>query len=178
MIGTSNQERAVAAFAVVIMLASATSRVPAQDRTATDTPSRANAELVRDAFERWASGKGFFDQLPAPDVRWTIRGSGPLAKTYPSREAFIREAVAPFAARLARPVAPTIRHLVAQDDIVVAIWDGETTARDGAPYKNNYVWVFRLANGRAVEVEAFLDLQPYYDVLRVPSPEPLKQRSE
>jgi hypothetical protein len=55
MIGTSNQERAVAAFAVVMMLASATSRVPAQDRTATDTPSRANAELVRDAFERWPS---------------------------------------------------------------------------------------------------------------------------
>jgi uncharacterized protein len=128
-------------------------------------PSR-NAELVREAFERWASGKGYFDQLVVPNVRWTIHGSGPLAKTYTSREGFLREAIAPFAARLMRPVAPTIRRLVAQGDVVVVVWDGETVARDGVPYKNNYVWVLKLEGGKAVEVEAFLDLEPYYDVLR------------
>jgi len=155
-----------------IMLATGPARILAQEGTATVPPARANAELVREAFERWTLGKGFFDQLLAPNVRWTLHGSGPLAKTYTSREAFIREAVAPFAARLAKPVVPTIRRLVAQDDTVVAVWDGQTTARDGVPYKNNYVWVFRLVDGKAVEVEAFLDLEPYYDVLRrVPPPE-------
>ena len=161
------------ALAIVSMLSIASPRLVAQESPANaPLAARPNAELVKEAFERWASGKGFFDQLLAPDVRWTIHGSGPLAKTYPSREAYIRESVAPFAARLARPVTPTIRRLVAQDDIVVAVWDGETTARDGVPYKNNYVWIFRLAGGKAVEVEAFLDLEPYYEVLRrVPLPE-------
>ena len=58
-------------------------------------------------------------------------------------------------------------------NVVIAVWDGETTARDGVPYKNTYVWVFRIASGKAVEIEAFLDLEPYYDVLRrVPLPDP------
>ena len=53
----------------------------------------------------------------------------------------------------------------------IAVWDGETIARDGVPYENHYVWVFRLVDGKAIEVEAFLDLDPYYEVLRrVPLP--------
>lgn len=77
----------------------------------------------------------------------------------------------PFGTRLERPLVPAVRHLVAQGDLVIAVWDGEGTARDGRPYRNSYVWVFRMRQGKAVEVEAFLDLEPYYDVLRrIPLP--------
>jgi ketosteroid isomerase-like protein len=69
-------------------------------------------------------------------------------------------------------VAPTLRRLVAQDDIVVAIWDGAATARDGVPYRNNYVWVFRVQGDNAVEIEIFLDLATYQGVIsRVAPPE-------
>jgi uncharacterized protein len=130
-----------------------------------------NLQLVWAAFDRWRAGRGFFDQLLVEDVRWTIHGSGPLARTYTSRESFMREAVQPFAARLERPVVPTIRYIVGQDDLVIVVWDGESTAKDGVAYRNEYVWIFKLRDGKAVAVEAFLDLVPYYDVLnRIPSP--------
>jgi ketosteroid isomerase-like protein len=68
-------------------------------------------------------------------------------------------------------VKPTIRRLVAQDDVVVALWDGEATARDGVPYRNHYAWVFRMENSQAVEIEIFLDLSTYQGVIdRVPAP--------
>jgi len=39
-------------------------------------------------------------------------------------------------------------------------------ALDGKPYHNDYVWIFRMRDDTAVEVQAFLDLVPYEDVLR------------
>jgi ketosteroid isomerase-like protein len=132
-----------------------------------------NRTIIRQAFERWAAGgTRFFDEVLSPDVRWTIRGSGPAARTYVGREVFTREAVTPFGSRLAQPLRPTVRHLLAQDDLVIAIWDGVGTARDNLPYSNSYVWVFRMRDGVATDVEAFLDLVPYYDVLnRIPDPQ-------
>lgn len=129
--------------------------------------SSGNLNTVRKAYEDWAAGgTTFFNELLAADVRWTIRGSGPIARTYAGRDSFIREAVTPFGSRLAQPVKPEVRHLLADDDSVIAVWDGKGVARDGKPYENSYVWIFRMSDGKAVEVEAFLDLEPYYDVLR------------
>lgn len=169
------------AAAAIAMAAAPGSAAATQDRTAVSRDAEAadrGLDIVRRGFERWAAGgTGFFDEILAPDVRWTIRGSGPAARTYVGRDAFMREAVTPFAARLASPIMPRMRHLAARDDVVIAVWDGETTARDGVPYANSYVWVFRMEDGQAAEVEAYLDLVPYYDVLRrVPLPEAAEAR--
>lgn len=43
-------------------------------------------------------------------------------------------------------------------------------ARDGRPYHNAYVWIFRLRGGRAAGVTAFLDLAPYDRVVRDVAP--------
>jgi ketosteroid isomerase-like protein len=54
---------------------------------------------------------------------------------------------------------------------VIAVWDGEAVARDGKRYSNTFVWIFRMQGGKAIAVEAFLDLENYYEVLRrVPTP--------
>jgi len=133
----------------------------------TQQKSSDNLEIVRAAFAAWAAGgTRFFDDVLAPDVRWTIRGSGPAARTYVGREHFVREAAAPLTSRLAGPITPTVRHLLADGDLVVAVFDGSAVARDGKPYHNSFVWIFRMKDGRAIEVEAFLDLERYYDVLR------------
>jgi ketosteroid isomerase-like protein len=132
-----------------------------------------NRTVIRQAFERWAAGgTQFFNEVLSPNIRWTIRGSGPAARTYVGRDVFVREAVTPFASRLRQPLRPTVRHLLAQDDLVIAAWDGVGTAQDNRPYSNSYVWIFRMRDGVASEVEAFLDLIPYYDVLkRIPDPQ-------
>jgi ketosteroid isomerase-like protein len=130
-------------------------------------PSNPNLEIIRAAFEGWAAGgTSFFNDVLSPDVRWTIRGSGPVARTYVGRDHFVREAAVPLTARLAGPIKPTVRHLLADGDVVVAIWDGSAVARDGKPYTNSFVWIFRMQDGKAAEVEAFLDLERYNEVLR------------
>jgi hypothetical protein len=57
--------------------------------------SNTNREIIRAAFEAWAAGGStFFEDVLAPDVRWTILGSGPTARTYVGRDNFVREASA------------------------------------------------------------------------------------
>lgn len=132
-----------------------------------DATTERNRQFIAHAFEQWAAGGGtFFQDVLAPDVIWTIKGTSPAAGSYRGRDAFLQQAVAPFAARLSSPVRPTVKGLWAEGDHVIVHWDGTATAADGAPYRNSYVWIFRMADLRASEVTAFLDLVPYDDVLR------------
>lgn len=128
--------------------------------------------IVAAAFDRWSKGgTRFFEELLAPDVIWTIKGSGPSAGTIRGREAFLARAVRPFGARLSKPVKPTVRRIWAEGDTVAVQWDGEGQARDGRAYRNSYVWIFRMRAGRVQEADAYLDLPAYDDVLkRIPLP--------
>lgn len=131
-----------------------------------------NRQAVTQAFERWAAGgAGFFDEILATDVVWTIEGSGPSAGTFQGREVFLDRTVHPFVSRLSAPVRPVRQQVWADGEHVIVNWDGEGMARDGIPYRNSYAWILRMRDGKAVEVTAFLDLAPYDDVLqRVPQP--------
>jgi uncharacterized protein len=78
-----------------------------------------NKSLVRNSFEKWANDTGGPFELLAPDAEWTIVGSSPLSKTYPNKKAFIDEVIAPFNARMATPLVPSIRGLYADGDTVI-----------------------------------------------------------
>jgi ketosteroid isomerase-like protein len=120
-----------------------------------------NKEIVRRAFERWRSGGNVFEALLAPDVVWTIHGSGPVAGTYRGLQNFIQNASMPLVSRLATPILPDVRYLMADGDKVSIRFDGSATTTSGAPYRNQFVWIFRMVDGRVVEAEAFLDLVAY-----------------
>ena len=137
-----------------------------------ESTTERNRQFITQAFEQWAAGGGtFFQDVVAPDVIWTIKGTSPVAGTYRGRDEFLKQAVAPFAARLSSPVRPTVKGIWADRNDVIVHWDGVATAADGAPYRNSYVWIFRMDNLRATEVVAFLDLVPYNDVLRRIAPQ-------
>ena len=162
---------AVAGVATVAWPAAARAQQPASQTEASRT--EANREVVRRAFDAWArGGTRFFHDVLAPDVVWTISGSGPSARAYRGRQAFLDSAVAPFAARLSAPLVPTVRGLWADGDQVIARFDGRATARDGRPYRNSYAWLFTMRGGRAVAVTAFLDLPAYDAVLARVRPAP------
>lgn len=116
-----------------------------------------NRETVAAAFDRWRSGTGGPFELLAPNARWTIVGSSPLSKTYPNRDAFLREVIEPFNARLRSPLVPTVREIMADGDRVVVRFDALATARDGVPYRNTYSWHLRVEDGRIVDAVAFFD---------------------
>lgn len=117
----------------------------------------ANAAAVRAAFDAWAAGTGDVFDLLHEDVVWTVAGHSPVSATYSSRGAFMAGAVTPITAKLATPIQPRLRSLVAQGDTVVAVWDGVATTHAGHPYRNSYAWHMVLAEGRIVRVMAFLD---------------------
>lgn len=151
---------------VVISLAIALLAGVAQAASAPDVALH-NKSVVGEAFDRWAAGGNtFFTDVLAPDVIWTIKGSGPSAGVFKGRELFVEQAVRPFVSRLSSPVRPVSKQLWADGDHVLIQWDGAGVARDGQAYNNSYAWIFHMREGKAVEVTAFLDLAPYDDVLR------------
>lgn len=128
--------------------------------------------LMREAFDAWARGERSVFDLLADDVRWTITGTSPLAGTYTSREQFLAEVIGPLSQRLRGPIRPTVRSILADDDTVVVVWDGEATAADGRPYDNSYCWVMRVVDERIVEATAFFDSLLLADLWARVDPEP------
>lgn len=131
-----------------------------------------NKEIVQQHFDRWRNGTGNFFDLLAPNVTWTVTGTGVTAGTYRGRQVFLDQTVNPTSARLAKPITPTVRGIWADDDMVIALWDGEAIAKDGKPYRNTYTWIFRMQDSKAIEVIAFLDMRTFTDLWTRVSPTP------
>jgi ketosteroid isomerase-like protein len=124
-----------------------------------------NETIVREAFQRWAAGASIFPTLLAPDVVWTIPGSGPVAGTYRGLTDFVERASRPLLSRLATPLVPQLHHIWAVADKVIVRFDASATTTGGRPYRNQYVWIFRMKDGVVAEAEAFLDLAAYHQVV-------------
>lgn len=143
-----NMQKTVAALLLSVSLCLPTW---ASDNTA------ANQALIQKAFDDWRAGQGGIFQLLADDAVWVVAGSSPYSGTYRTREAFMEDAVKPITDKLATPIVPTVRQIVAQGPNVVVHWDGQATAKDGSRYENSYSWHMQLENGRITRVTAFLD---------------------
>ncbi|GAA5156705.1 nuclear transport factor 2 family protein [Pseudonocardia eucalypti] len=124
---------------------------------------QANKDLIRRAFDEWAAGIGGVFALLAEDATWTIVGNAPVSRTYTSRKDFLDTVIEPFGARMEKPLVPEVRHLFADGDWVIALFDGTATARDGKPYRNTYTWYMRLSDGVIVEAIAFFDTIEFTD---------------
>ncbi|WP_207714117.1 hypothetical protein [Scytonema sp. UIC 10036] len=68
-----------------------------------------------------------------------------------------RRAIAPINERLSVRIVPSLRGIYAEGDMVIALWDGTATAKDGKPYTNIYSWYMTMKNGRIVKAVAFFD---------------------
>lgn len=131
-----------------------------------------NKAVVEAAFEKWRGGTYVFAELLAPDVVWTIHGSGPVAGTYRNQKDFIEQASRPLTSRLATPIAPEVHNIFADGDTVIIRFDGTATTTSGAPYRNQFVWILKMKNGLVVNAEAFLDLVAYQQVVDNNAPRP------
>ncbi|MBX9907515.1 MAG: nuclear transport factor 2 family protein [Beijerinckiaceae bacterium] len=136
------------------------------------TPARAdttataqNEKIVRDAFQRWAAGENVFQRLLAEDIVWTIPGSGSVARTYRGMNDFVENASMPLVSRLATPLVPHVEHIWAVEDRVMVRFNASATTTGGHPYRNQFVWFFRMKDGKVAEAEAFLDLAAYEEVV-------------
>ena len=116
-----------------------------------------NRALVAKGFEAWANGTGSPYDLLAENASWTITGNSMASKTYPTKEAFMREVIRPFNSRMQTRLIPTVRKLYAEGDTVIAFFDAQGTARDSKPYANTYAWILEMKDSKIVRANAFFD---------------------
>jgi ketosteroid isomerase-like protein len=164
-----NQQSSLVQPSAIADLSQATASNPA-DAQATQMVEQRNKATVQQSFEQWRNGTGSAFDLLAPDVTWTITGTGATAGTYRSRQALLDQVVSPTSARLSTPIVPTVRGIWADGDMVIVLWDGEATARDGRAYRNTYTWYFRMKDDQVIEAIAFLDMSKFTELWTRVSP--------
>jgi uncharacterized protein len=141
--------------AFVIVLVACGAIMSAQTISAA-TEARNKATIER-SFDAWKNGTGSPYDLLAENASWTIVGRSAASKTYESREAFMRDVIRPFNARMSAPLRPEIRSLYADGDTVIAFFDARGMARDGKPYVNTYAWFLTMRDDKVVRAFAFFD---------------------
>jgi ketosteroid isomerase-like protein len=130
--------------------------------------TEANRQAISEAFDAWQHGTpSAVPDLFAGDLKWRIEGHSLVSAEYATKQQFVDEVLAPFAARFSaedpfRPVR--IRFVFADGDHVIVLWDGRGTASDGQPYENSYAWFMQMADGEIVEGAAFYDSISFNDL--------------
>ena len=106
---------------------------------------QASQKLVHDFFAA-VSGGDLPDALLTPDMTGWITTQGTMDKTQYQR------VVKLLGAMCARPLEFTINAVTSEEDRVVAEVQSEGTLINGEAYRNTYVFVFRIRDGRIASV--------------------------
>ena len=116
-------------------------------------------EYVTKLFENLETGKNniFFDSV-ADDVHWTLMGTHPLAGVYNSKAEFLNATFERVANLLKEgPIVMRIDHIYVSGDTAIVEMTSTSTALNGEPYPQKFIWVTRFVDGSIVEVRAYLD---------------------
>ena len=129
-----------------------------------DDVEASNKQIVEASFARWVKGAGTpFEDLAA-NAKWTVVGNSPVSRMFNSREEYMAEVIGPFNARMSSPLVPSVKGVYADGDMVVVLFDGKGTARDGKPYANSYAWFLQMRDDQIVKVTAFFDTTAFNDL--------------
>ena len=107
----------------------------------------------------------FFERTFTEDTDWTIAGHGPVARRYSGMKDLAENAENALFARLAGPLAIRTIGLWADGDDVIARIDSTGTAIDGLPYRNGYLYILTMKEGKVVSGIEWLDLHAYYEIV-------------
>ncbi|WP_428680413.1 nuclear transport factor 2 family protein [Sphingopyxis sp.] len=163
MTNSTKEQRSFGGKALLGMVAAGLALLAAPSKSAAQTAEQ-NKAIVAESFAAWKAGTGSPFDLLAENASWTIKGRSAASGTYPGKEAFLRDVIRPFNARMTIGIKPAVRTMTAEADRVVILFDAAGTARDGRPYANSYAWFFRMEGGRVVEANAFFDAIAFDDL--------------
>jgi ketosteroid isomerase-like protein len=128
-----------------------------------------NKLLLQEVFAETAKGNGRpFVAALADDVTWTIIGSTPWSKTYRGKAAVLAELLGPLNAQLANRNTITAHRFIAEGDQVAVEGQGHNSTRSGKQYNNRYCWVFRLEQGKVVDLVEYTDTSLIESALQAP----------
>jgi ketosteroid isomerase-like protein len=107
----------------------------------------------------------FFKNLFVEDVKWTIAGHGPVAGTYYGMKDLFEKAEEALFQRLAEPLAVKSIGVWADGNEVFARIESSSVAIDGKPYKNAYMYIMTMKDGKVVSGIEWLNFDAYYDIV-------------
>ena len=122
--------------------------------TQTDT----NRALITKAFEGLRHGDpSHFLPLFDADIEWRVMGSSAWLKNTKGLANVERDLVGPLFARFAGPYLNIPELILADGHHVVMLAKGDAETVEGNRYDNDYCFVFRMAEGKIVEVREYMD---------------------
>jgi hypothetical protein len=95
--------------------------------------------------------------LFSQDCAYTLQGTTPISGTFNGMPSIMADFFAPWRTRIDGPLTLALRELIAEGDRVVALSRGSAKTVLGKAYENEYAFIFRVRDGKIVEVNEFLD---------------------
>ena len=109
-------------------------------------------------FARVAEGDGsLFVEHLADDVILRVSGQYSWSRTFTGKQSVLRDLFGVVRERTSGVRKTIPLRFVADDDIVVVEGRGEMTSQTGVPYNNEYCLIYRLREGKIVEITEYND---------------------
>jgi ketosteroid isomerase-like protein len=117
-----------------------------------------NKRLMQAIFARVAVGDGtLFVEHLADDVVMRVSGQNSWSRTFTGKQSVLRDLFGAVRERTSGVRKTIPLRFVADDDIVVIEARGEMTSKTGVPYNNEYCLIYRLREGKIVEITEYND---------------------
>lgn len=117
-----------------------------------------NKRLMQAIFARVAVGDGsLFVEHLADDVVMRVSGQNSWSRTFTGKRSVLRDLFGVVRERTSGVRKTIPLRFVADDDIVVIEARGEMTSKSGEPYNNEYCLIYRLRDGKIVEITEYND---------------------
>jgi ketosteroid isomerase-like protein len=128
-----------------------------------------NKQLMQNIFLELAKGNSqpLRDSL-AENCNWTVSGTTAWSGTYTGKQAILTRLLIPLREKLAGQYTNTAHRFIAEGDLVVVECQGHSTTKTGMPYNNKYCFIFRIRDGKLLEVTEYMDTQLAANVLGEP----------
>jgi uncharacterized protein len=117
-----------------------------------------NKQLLQEIFSRVAVGDGsLFVEHLADDVVMRVSGQNSWSRTFTGKQSVLRDLFGVVRERTIGTRKTIPLRFIADGDVVVIEARGEMTAKTGVPYNNEYCLIYRLREGKIVEITEYND---------------------
>lgn len=119
-----------------------------------------NKQLITEMFDALAVADSRpFVALMADDIRWTVMGRTRWSGEYRGKSVVLGDLLGVLRARLADRYRATAQRIIAEGPFVVVEARGVATTKNGTPYNNEYCFIYRMEDGKILEVTEYLDTE-------------------
>jgi len=122
------------------------------------TNTEANRQLITAVMDALSRGeRAPFGAAMHEEAVWIMKGATAWSGTYRGRAEIAARLLTPLFAQFTGQYRNRPVRILADGDFVVVECEGEVMTRSGAPYNNQYCYIFRLEGGLIRELTEYMD---------------------